>query len=112
VHRGGRRRRLIEDARVVQEREEQVEEVLARREAADVAAQERGRALEHALAHASNAAWLTSPTEPNSHDRKRNGSASSARTLASACRRDRRRRVVRQPTRPTSASARVSRASP
>ena len=49
-------RRLIEDARVVQEREEQMEEVLARGTGRGCCAQEGGRALEHALAQPSNAA--------------------------------------------------------
>ena len=101
VHRGGRGRRLIEDARVVQERQEQMKDVLAGRQAADVAPQEipacspasRSRRPRTHVARRRR-------SEPNSHDRKRNGSASSAERVC--------RRVLASPTRPTSASARVS----
>jgi hypothetical protein len=55
LHRRRRRRRSVEDAGVVQEREEQMEDVLARRFAADVAAEKVGHALEQALAHGGEA---------------------------------------------------------
>ena len=113
VHGGGRRRRLIEESGVVQEREEQMEEVLARRQAADVAAQERRRALQHALAHALE---RRRARRRRSNRRATTGSGTDRRPRRARSRPSCRRRVApasgASPTRPTSASARVSRARP
>ena len=102
VHGNRRRGRLVEDPSVVKESQEEVKDVFGGRVSANVAAQKRGGALENPLADGSKVASAISPMDPNSQERNRNGSASSASVLPS----------WDSPTRPMSASARTSFTSP
>ena len=82
----------------MEEREEQMEEVLSGRATADVAPQKAGVLSRIRSRTPANAASGTSPIEPNSQDRNRKGSASSAIVFPS----------WPSPIRPTKASERVS----